>query len=614
MAPDGKPAQPGRRVRLFSLAFVIILGASATIILRLLGGAGEVLPSGPCRLRFLADELASATATGEKLRHGADLPSARTPIMGDTYLRSILASPRQRIVFAAAMASPRRLDFQMALLPAWRGGQTSKVIFRVKAADDPSATGGQVLFEETVDPASAGGRWVSGSVKLTGLDVDGKFLVLETEPAETAGEGFPEHLPVWGGPVLVAGGESTRPNVVLIVLRGMRSDRLGCLGGRKGATPNIDALAARGTLCDSVIAPSPDPERSFQAFMTGRSPAAMGAQVRDPAARLRRYMAMPGLAAEMRRSGRVAAAFTGGGEAAGIFGLTADVDALTEFTPATDTAKGLGGRAAAWIRHHRREPFFVMLHSAEPSPPWLDERFGSARPAGRTSVGFGVEGAREAKSGYNPTEADTDYARAMYDGDLAACDDAVGRVVEALRSSGILDRTVIAVTSTCGAEIFEHDWWGVGTGMTDEYLRVPLVMAGAGIKQRRVSTQFRLERVKGMVLAAAEGGDARPLEDPVILSGWPLGGEWRWSVRTSRWKLAAGHDGKGALFSLVDDPAESKDVAGSHERVASLLAEEISRYRRYCQAVADGADGASADYEPSDAARKFAADASEGVR
>ncbi len=104
--------------------------------------------------------------------------------------------------------------------------------------------------------------------------------------------------------------------------------------------------------------------------------------------------------------------------------------------------------------------------------------------------------------------------------------------------------------------------------------------------------------------------------DPVVVSGWPLGGDWRWSVRTMRWKLMAGRgpDGEASLFSLAADPSEKKNVAEANRSVASLLAAEIERYRRYARDVAAGADNVGADYEPSGAAKKLAAGAAEAPR
>lgn len=40
-----------------------------------------------------------------------------------------------------------------------------------------------------------------------------------------------------------------KPNIILIVLDGLRADRLGCYGHTRDTSPAIDAIAARSTIC-----------------------------------------------------------------------------------------------------------------------------------------------------------------------------------------------------------------------------------------------------------------------------------------------------------------------------------------------------------------------------
>ncbi len=59
--------------------------------------------------------------------------------------------------------------------------------------------------------------------------------------------------------------------VVVIHLDTTRVDDLGCYGGIPH-TPNIDAVAARGTRFTNSIAPTPRTSPSIASFMTGRLP------------------------------------------------------------------------------------------------------------------------------------------------------------------------------------------------------------------------------------------------------------------------------------------------------------------------------------------------------
>ena len=63
---------------------------------------------------------------------------------------------------------------------------------------------------------------------------------------------------------------STRPNILLITTDQQRLDSIGCYGSRQVRTPNIDALAARGTRFDSAYIQNPVCIPSRACIQTGR--------------------------------------------------------------------------------------------------------------------------------------------------------------------------------------------------------------------------------------------------------------------------------------------------------------------------------------------------------
>jgi len=87
---------------------------------------------------------------------------------------------------------------------------------------------------------------------------------------------FPLILP-WSGPAWSA----ERPNVVMIIVDDM-NDWVGCLGGHPDAkTPNIDRLAARGTLFTNAHAAAPVCNPSRVAMLTGKRPSTTGVYGND---------------------------------------------------------------------------------------------------------------------------------------------------------------------------------------------------------------------------------------------------------------------------------------------------------------------------------------------
>ena len=69
-----------------------------------------------------------------------------------------------------------------------------------------------------------------------------------------------------------------QPNFLLFVTDQQRSDWLGCTGHPVVRTPNIDALAARGTLFEDFHVAKPVCMPNRAALMTGRMPSVNGAR------------------------------------------------------------------------------------------------------------------------------------------------------------------------------------------------------------------------------------------------------------------------------------------------------------------------------------------------
>ena len=76
----------------------------------------------------------------------------------------------------------------------------------------------------------------------------------------------------------------------------------------------------------------------------------------------------------------------------------------------------------------------------------------------------------------------TEYADRPYDGTVAWSDEVVGRLIEALRTAGTLDNTLVIVTSDHGEALGEHGEDVHGYFVYEATLRVPLVVRGPGVK------------------------------------------------------------------------------------------------------------------------------------
>jgi arylsulfatase A-like enzyme len=164
-----------------------------------------------------------------------------------------------------------------------------------------------------------------------------------------------------------------------------------------------------------------------------------------------------------------------------------------------------------WSGQGGKKPFFVFLHlwdvhyDYRPPPPY-DTMFDPGYDGPITGDDFLFD--PNIKQGM--PERDYRHLLALYDGEIRWVDEHVGKVVELLRRLGVLDDTIVVVTSDHGEEFLEHGRKGHGETLYDEAILVPLVVRfPRGVARGRVvAEQVRLMDVAPTVLELA--GVAQP--------------------------------------------------------------------------------------------------------
>jgi arylsulfatase A-like enzyme len=208
-----------------------------------------------------------------------------------------------------------------------------------------------------------------------------------------------------------------------------------------------------------------------------------------------------------------------------------------------------------------------------------------------------------------------------YDADVAAADHEVGRLIDALRQRGVLDRAIVVVTADHGQSLGQHDWLPHGR-ITNDNLQVPLIVRfPPGV----VSAPLRVDRVTSLVdvlptvfarfdgkasrrfLEQAEGEDALAGAPPRgwalaqrtgrERAGWKAGGEY--ALLTERWKLVRRAGGGEELYDLAADPGERHDVSADNAAVVAALHgtldDALSRRASSAGEPADGEDAVPED-------------------
>ncbi|HZP29256.1 MAG TPA: sulfatase [Acidimicrobiia bacterium] len=190
----------------------------------------------------------------------------------------------------------------------------------------------------------------------------------------------------------------------------------------------------------------------------------------------------------------------------------------------------------------------------------------------------------------------TDYRRRL--ATLLSVDDAVERIVGALRDTGLLDRTVIFFMSDNGYFHGEHR---IPFGKYLPYepsIRVPLVVRGPSIASGVTTDALAsnvdiaptiLELAGATPLRPPDGRSLVPvLHDPtgatvhreiLLESGRnDVGAPVYHGIRTARWKYVVYDDGDRELYDLATDPAEVHNLAGERvvEGVEARLAAKLA--------------------------------------
>jgi arylsulfatase A-like enzyme len=407
-----------------------------------------------------------------------------------------------------------------------------------------------------------------------------------------------------------------RPNIVFIVSDDLGFADLGCYGARPRpegpVSPHIDALAAGGLRLTEGYANSPVCSPTRFALMTMRYQYRLRGALEEPINSRSKGSDTLGLPPEiptlpsLLQGAGYHTALIGkwhlgypphfGPQRSGydtFFGIMAGgVDYFTHCSSAGDhdlyigeeTHKEVGyltdmfSKRAVDHVHQRAadaragQPFFLSLHYTAPHWPWETRDDAHIAP-------------EVAKNLFHLDGGNLHSYRKM----IHHMDEGIGWIVDALRSVGLLDNTLIVFTSDNGGERFSDNWPLVGGKMdlTEGGIRVPWIAHWpAVIPSGSVSAQHCMTMDWSSTLLAEGGGQPHPdypldgvslsalLRDPAHHFERPL--HWRMNhrgqraLREAEWKYLM-VDGHEYLFNIPADERERANLARREpERLAAM--------------------------------------------
>ena len=325
--------------------------------------------------------------------------------------------------------------------------------------------------------------------------------------------------------LLDAGGGSQRgrinprnrdlPNVLLVIVDALRQDVLGCYGSGEVDTPNLDRLAREGVLFENALVQAPFTWTSFGSFLTGKYPRRHGLLRMAPGYALPPNVTLPFYLKTARRADGVALEETdvlGAAILTGTLstesGLARGFDVYFEgimghelvdvHRPWSEFRSGLlpwlywsklaqrlesdrvVGTAVRWLRANGQRRWIALVHlysthtTYDPPARWR-ERYCDPDYRGPLDV-FGSQHRIAIERGdHDPSEADVAQIRALYRGGVSEADEALGRLLAELEGQGVLDDTIVVLTSDHGESLGEHGLWE-HNHMYQDNLLVPLIL------------------------------------------------------------------------------------------------------------------------------------------
>ena len=448
-------------------------------------------------------------------------------------------------------------------------------------------------------------------------------------------------LAVSGQRLVAAPSADRPPNIILVVADDLGFNQIGCYGETPIETPTLDHLAANGIRFTQTYSGGPVCSPSRVSLFTGRDARLMS----DCSNQVRLQPSDVTLPLVLKHAGYDTALF-------GKYSIGESFGANGPMAIGFDTWMGMflineghrqyppflwrdnrrvrvtaneGGRrgeyaqerftneAIRYLKLPHNNPFFVVLAYSSPhaelaAPAEYVARYESRLPKS-PYLGMSAESGRDRYARYYPDPVD--HPHATLAGMVTALDDYIGRLVETLAERGMLDNTLLLVTSDNGPheeggadpEFFRAaaPYRGIKRDVYDGGIHVPMIAHWpAKITRGRVDdTPWAfadvlptLADVAGVSLATVARVETNgtsicgrlcdnPVELPARTLYWKFAAQvgdpnsgvtsaiWQAARRGSWNAVRLGSDQPVQLYNLADDPGETRDLSAAEESTAA---------------------------------------------
>lgn len=446
-------------------------------------------------------------------------------------------------------------------------------------------------------------------------------------------------------------------NVVVVCVDTLRADHLGFSGYEHDTSPFLDSIANQGVVFERAFSTSSFTRESVSALLTGQLPSISGS---------RGWNAAPSNAVS-----DLGELFGRAGYRTGFFSATPTltnprfsedfevVDQLVSGAGVSGMSHRLSERALEFVAGVGEDRFLMYVHYLDPHGPYsppedlLLQYVEEVHPdpvALYTELRHAIP--EYVADGFGPGHPRFVDMIARYDAEIADTDRALQSLFAGLDRLGVLENTLVVLTSDHGEEFLEHGFIEHAWTLYDESIHIPLVFWApgrldpqrAGHLASHVDIMPTLADLTGLP-HDADGFDGRPLFDaegsvrpsdrPVVCEMLikhrcvvraTLQGDWkliqarRWLEPEQRAKISR-TEGKfessardwptdfwgeivwEALYNLRDDPLEQHDLSEERPAKRDELNAILLAHEQRSRAAAPAQQGAHEELDEATQAR-----------
>ncbi len=388
---------------------------------------------------------------------------------------------------------------------------------------------------------------------------------------------------------------SRKMNLILIGIDSLRADHMSLHGYNRLTTPHIDKLAKQGTVFEHTYSPHIPTTSGYTSMFTGQDCFSTGVVALRHKGGLDKKLVTQAELLLKHGYATSCVGFEGNPASRGFQKYLSYEGWGSAATGRSPKAENLNKVALPELRRLAggKKPFFLFLRHMDPHSPYLPpapfERMfyaGNERDPRNKSLDpvYKFKPFADYFRDWFPEGCtDKEYIIAQYDGAVAYMDACLSNLFQEIETLGLMEDTLIIITSDHGETLHDHDCYYDHHGLYDCTLVVPLVfiMPGRVPAGRRIADTCLLQdilpttldimgikspvKMDGLSLAPLIHGAPREVRPEFYITEctWMRKHGWR----AQEWKLIKALEPdfhfkpEIELYNLVSDPGENNNLA-----------------------------------------------------